>query len=291
MAKKGQKLLLVGIAIAILFAIFYIVGYSDTSPIAKCVQWISGKIEGFGVAPTDVPLCPNNYKFFNDTKGESMCCAGNVDPYKHTCDSTNADDLCAFIPGMKDPRDSTNTKRLPLCSDVIKRQQERMEAEFCPASLPNHASVGKCCAGPSDPVTGDCVPNDLKDHNRYCLTTAPRREQDRGKPISGNRYYDPKQSRWVEAEHLCANLRRMENTQCPGYLAKIPFDYFQDGKDTQIPICIFGPNGCIPNRYMDMFMTTPRASELIKGNPSKSKLNCDVYKRVVIDKDLSFQTE
>ena len=293
MAKKVQKflILIVGIVLAILFAILYIVRYSDTSPIANYVQWISGKIEGFSVAPTDVPLCPKHYKFFNDTKGESMCCAGNVDPYKHTCDGTNADDLCAFIPGIADPRDSTKVKKLPLCSDVIKRQQTRMEAEFCPKSLPNHANGGKCCAGPSDPVTGDCFPNDLKDLTRYCLTTAPRREHDRGKPITGNRYYDPKQMKWIEAEQLCANLRRMENAQCPGHLMKMSFDYFQDGKDKQIPLCAFGPEGCIPSKYMNMFLTTPRAREFVKGNPSKSKMNCDVYKRVVIDKDLSFPTE
>ena len=296
MAKKRQETFLfaIAIAIAILVTIFYILRYSDRSPVGAFVQWISGKVEGFDSAPIDIPMCPKDYKFFNDEKGESLCCAGKVDPYKHVCESKESDDLCAFVPGIDDPRDITKKAKLPLCSDVSKRQQERMELEFCPKSLPNHARLGKCCAGASDPVTGDCFPSDLNDLNRYCLTTAPRREQDRGVDLrrvrADNEYYDDKNGKWAYIERSCANVRRSEEAQCPSRdFFKTSMDFFRDGKNKQIPYCMNGPRGCVPKSSFKLFLTSPEAAGV--KNPDRSILNCDVYKKVVIDKDLSFPVE
>ena len=103
MAKKASFLPII-IALGVLGIILYLILLSDKSPVATFFQWLSQKIEGFASQATDVPMCPSGYRFFNDEKGDSMCCKGRVDPLTHKCQGKKPNDLCAFKPGFPDPR-------------------------------------------------------------------------------------------------------------------------------------------------------------------------------------------
>ena len=263
--------------------------YTQKSPVSEFFQWLSGKLEGFSTQSSGLARCPTNYRFFNDQKGDSMCCAGSVDPETHMCLAKGQDELCAFIPGLPDPRFGNKTK-INVCKTVITNKQQAAEQKFCPKSLPHHANSGKCCANPSNPNTGDCIPEDLQKQDGYCLTTGKRREADRGKKIVGNRAADGS-----PVEKLCSNMRNLENAVCP------TSDFFKieqplDNNGTIYTVCSMGPGAyCLPEKDLQQLVSAP--NYLGRENPfrnvdvSKSILNCNVYKKIKIDKDLTFQVD
>jgi len=59
-------------------------------------------IEGFAILNT--PKCPENFTFFNDRRGDSFCCQGEVDRYSHTCKARGEKQMCSMKPDMIDPR-------------------------------------------------------------------------------------------------------------------------------------------------------------------------------------------
>ena len=302
MAKKASFLPII-IAVGILGIILFLVVHSDKSPVAQFFQWLSQKIEGFASQSTDIPLCPSGYRFFNDEKGDSMCCNGRVDPITHTCQGKRPDSLCAFKPGLSDPRFSKK-RQIGICSDIIRRRQGQAELEFCPPSLPHHAEIGKCCANPSDPVTGDCIPGDLQRQEGYCLTTAERKESDRGLPIvmNSNGKTSVGEHGGRIAEDLCINLRNAKNCDLLGpNMMRMPTVTDKDSifYGACFSYSTLKGNLCMPAKELSRLT---ELDELVYGketvkNPiknadiSKDMFNCDVLKKVVIDNDLSFKTE
>ena len=61
-------------------------------------------LEGFASPVLSTPKCPDNYTFFNDKRGDSFCCQGEVDRYNHTCKARGDKQMCSMKPDMKDPR-------------------------------------------------------------------------------------------------------------------------------------------------------------------------------------------
>ena len=121
--------------------------------------------EGFADKVVATPKGPNGARFFNDAKGDSFCCRGQVDAYKHTCMATGYTDLCAHKSGVRDPRDPSRT--LVECASLIEREHNEDQSKFCPKSLPHYGSVGKCCQSGTDIDNKDCIAYDNKDPKRY----------------------------------------------------------------------------------------------------------------------------
>ena len=291
MAKKGHIGPLL-IACTIVLLILFLVYRANSSTVTDMVHVLSTHVEGFATTDLKLPLCPPNYRFFNDAKGYSMCCAGKVDPYTHECMTSDAKGLCAFVPGITNMRDPARGK-LPICRDIRNSLQDSAEREFCPRSLPHHANKGRCCANPSDPFTGNCVPTDLRDPSTFCLTTAERRSEDRGFPVYGK--YVRRGGQNILAEQLCTNIRHNENAQCPDS-SFVKSSNPIDNKGTQMTMCYkSGLGGCYPRRDLERMKTmdTIDGGSGVIPNPvknidiSKSIMNCDVFKKVKLDKDLT----
>ena len=210
--KKIQWTSLILILIILLF-VLYLVTYNGPSPIVSLFQWISNNVEGFEVVQSNAPHCPTNYRFFNDTQGESMCCKGKVDPYTHTCLSNAEMDLCAFIPGIKDHR-KINGGPLPVCKDITQKIAEQMEKDHCPKSLPNHAASGKCCKNPSDSLSGDCMSHDLADPNASCLIALPKNIIYKTEGNS-QKMYNKTTKKYIETTKLCDMVKLFDNSKCP----------------------------------------------------------------------------
>ena len=246
------------------------------------VHVLSTQMEGFATTDHKLPLCPPNYRFFTNAKGDSMCCAGKVDPYTHECTTSDPKGLCSFVPGITNMRDPARGK-LPVCRDILNSLQGSAEREFCPRSLPHHANQGRCCANPTDPSTGNCIPMDLQNPSTFCLTTAQRRSEDRGKPVIGK--YVMRDGQRVLAEQLCANIRHNENVQCPDS-SFTKAEYPIDNQGTEITNCYKpGLGGCYPR--IDLERLKEKDGAIKNIDISRSIMNCDVFKRVKIDKDLT----
>lgn len=249
--------------------------------------------EGFATKDAVIASCPPNYRFFNDARGESLCCAGKVDPQTHLCLGKGPTDVCAFVPGIKDQRNPQNGP-LPVCKDIMRVMQDQAQKEFCPRSLPHHAHSGRCCATPIDPITGNCMQSDLQQQSGYCLTTADRKATDQGKDIQGDNVLDPGIG-WRPAEQLCSNIRNLENLQCPGSMVSLSYpmpEYTRNGIRESFGVTCRDRGigaSCEPAYMLEVAKT--RQPDLKNLNVDRSIFNCDVYKRVKIDKDLTFPAD
>lgn len=294
MAKVGLYIPIL-IVLLILGLIFYLVTNKQNSPIQECVKCFSKAMEGFAMAQTPNAVCPPNYRFFNDSIGETLCCAGKVDPQTHQCLGEGKYDVCAFVPGVLDQRDPRKGN-LPLCKDIMQEMQNQSEKEFCPRSLSHHASSGRCCANPTDPITGNCLQTDLQSQNGYCLTTAERKQSDKGKPVYGNTVMDPATGP-RPAELLCADIRASESTKCPGNLQVQSFpteEKTYEGVTRSMENICFGREAmsmqiCLPESELQRLKDTePR----LKNFPVKNSIfNCAIFQKVKLDKDLSFPAD
>jgi hypothetical protein len=229
--QKAIKYMPIFIVIVLLLVIIYIVKQTDTSPVAKVVQWLSTRIEGFAPSPLNPPKCPDGFTFFNDKSGDSFCCGGSVNPYSHTCLAKNRDKLCAFKPNMKDPRNSAVV--LPLCSKLIKAQITAAQKAFCPKSLPHYASSGKCCLSGTDLDGRNCLKFDSANKSRYC--------------VIGNTL--------KSGEQKCDLMQLKDSAKCPSGLSSTMYTlgakeikkYGPRAKGQTIPVCFGMESSCIPN--------------------------------------------
>jgi hypothetical protein len=294
MAKRGLYIPIL-IVVLIVGLIIYLVSNTKNSPIQDCVKGFSKVFEGFATADTTNAVCPPKYRFFNDSVGETLCCAGKVDPHTHQCLDKGRYNTCSFVPGVVDQRDPRKGF-LPLCKDIMRELQNQAEKEFCPRSLPHHASTGRCCANPTDPLTGNCLQTDLQRQEGYCLTTADRKDTDIGKPIYGDLVMEPGVGS-RPAEQLCSNLRALEMAKCPGTLQinNVPIQETTYGgiKRSFENVCL-GRDGmsmqtCFEeNELQRLVAMDPR----LKNFPVKQSIfNCDVFRKVKLDKDLSFPAD
>jgi len=89
----------IGIAALVFLVLLlcYALLQQTTSPLVSVTQTIADLMEGFGGERTTSPQCPGPvydadgalvspaYTFYTDATGESLCCAGTVNPLTHTC--------------------------------------------------------------------------------------------------------------------------------------------------------------------------------------------------------------
>jgi len=225
---------------AIIGIVLMIVLRDDKSLVSKFAQMISRNIEGFAPAPVlESPRCPANYTFFTDRVGDSFCCAGSINPYTHRCEVGDDNGLCAFRPDMPDPRN--RHKILPLCSSLI-TEHHATQQQACPASLPNYASIGKCCLNNPDLDDYDCDPADNKDKSKYCKLNGPL----------------------AEGEQLCSAMNMMSAaaSSCPKEIPQVVMyktgaaeanAYGASAGGLTVPTC-FGMNTvCIPDNVIDYY--------------------------------------
>ena len=262
----------------------------QTSPLVRVTQWVSDKLEGFqsGI-PTTSPTCPaatynSNgtlitpaYTFFTDAMGESLCCSGTVDSVTHTCtpgsSRTPIASLCAFRPGVPNPRDPSNS--LPLCSGVVDAVTQNNSKSICPPSLPKYASDNTvnpvkqtCCATATNIDGTECISKDLQAGN-FC----------RVNPAAG--------------EKKCSTLLNFESVTCPPNLQKI--NYTMGPKETAVyskaegvsaPLCFGIQNSCFPDdtvkqlQSQGVFTSQP-------ADPTKWGYACSGYTKYYVKKDQS----
>ena len=252
---------------AILLVVIYIVTRADTSPIAKITQWYSNMIEGFAAPIGDIPKCPTGFRFFNDKRGDSFCCKGTVNPFSHTCEAKDAQDLCSFEAGRKDPRNPERT--LSACTQMIAKTRNDSQQTFCPDSLKHYGSVGKCCLTDTDLDGHDCTREDNADPKRYCVIDAPK-----------------------PGEQSCSALKLDAATSCPAGLTKMPYIM---GKKEQakygpkanmiIPVCFGMEQSCIPNNVIAAAQEQGIFTD--KTNLDGWKYSCSGYERVNVQRDLT----
>lgn len=219
--------------------------------------------EGFAEKVVATPKCPNGARFFNDAKGDSFCCRGQVDAYKHICMGTGYTDLCAHKSGVRDPRDPSRT--LVECASLIEREHSEDQSKFCPKSLPHYGSVGKCCQSGTDMDNKDCIAYDNKDPKRYCKIRGPLGPD----------------------EKLCSDLLLLETTTCPTGLERILFTPTgQVGQNArQLPACFSVQRNCVPDNVIALAKTDGIGN--LKNAPANWEFSCSQYDKVYIRRDLS----
>lgn len=255
------------IAIAVVLLVIYIVSRTELSPIAKTMQWISTQIEGFSDPVLDTPKCPTGGRFFNDSKGESFCCMGEVNPYSHTCLAKGKDTLCAFKPNVPNP---SGNGTLPLCSTFIRNMHVVAQKTNCPDNMPNYASVGKCCSNATDLDGRDCSKSDNEDVTKYCKINGPL----------------------STGEQLCSGLRMADKAFCPAGLSKIKYTlgeresakYGGGANGLSIPVCFGMDQTCIPDNVVSELQKSG-----IYGDKRKDswKYACSGWEKIQVHRDLT----
>ena len=256
---------------AILALVLAIVLREDNSLITKFVQMINRNIEGFAPTPVlDSPRCPDkSYTFFTDKGGDSFCCRGRINPFTHTCEAADEFSLCAFRPGMTDPRN--RNRILPLCSSMIKENHTIQQAS-CPGSLPNYASIGKCCLNNPDIDDYDCMPSDNKDFKKYCKLSGPL----------------------LPGEQLCSNVGMLETAKCPPQIPDMiryttgereAAAYGAAANGVTVPVCLGMDNICIPDSAISNLQSTVGLYK--DKNIDKWAYSCSGWKTVNVDKDMT----
>jgi hypothetical protein len=170
---------------------------------------------------------------------------------------------------VPDPRKRDGTI-LPTCSSLIHKNHQNNENTYCPGSLPNYASVGKCCKMGAEFDGEDCSEMDNADINRYCVT--------------GNSTKN--------GEQQCDALIMSERAMCPTSLNKTTYTmgerevkkYGNAAQGKTIPICVNMDNTCIPDSVID---TVKKFGIYTDKTPSKWKYACSGYEKINVDKDLT----
>ena len=279
-AKYGTVLLL---GVVVILVLLYILHQPGSSPITRGIIAASQWAEGFTTTPTNSGSfstsdnsCPPDYTFFNDSVGSSFCCRGVVDVYGHKCLSDNADDLCAMMPNVTDPRKLHKGNKLKTCSAIKKVLYSNANANFCLSTLPNYVSSNKCCKSGTNATGTDCQASDLADKSRYC--------------VAGNT--PPAQG---SGEQWCYNLKLSDMTHCPSGMTKNSAPMATNTSFTQrygasrttdivLPYCSkFGGGECIA----DEVITKLGTDKTLFGdkNIATWKYACGAYKRKYIDGD------
>ena len=244
----------------VVLLVFHIV--TTKNPIADLVK------EGFQAPILTTPKCPSGYKFFNDKLGESFCCNGKINPFTHTCEAKGASDICAFKAQAQDPRNPA--AKLPYCNDLIATQAATAQNNFCPGSLPNYATVGKCCLSSTDLDGVDCNEFDNAHKKNYCIV--------KGEVKVG--------------EQLCSALQRDEATMCPANLVKV--DYKLGAKEAskygnkvaglKIPVCFTPESSCIADNVLSYAQSQGAWTD---KNEATWKYSCVNWDKVNVQRDLT----
>ena len=245
-----------------------IVGFLGILTITLMVVFGTKISEGF-VAPPAVPKCPDAYKYFNAARGESLCCKGAVDPYKHTCSATVTDDLCAFKKGVLDPRDKTKQQKLRFCADVSGRVADAASSENCTIQLPHYAKIGKCCFSGTDLDGEDCASADNRE-KKYCRIRGPLQA----------------------GERLCSEIRLIDDATCPTGMHKTTYqmgkreiDAYGENANRVIPICTRVDSTCIPGGTINILKQN--GGVFSDKNTDTWKFSCKNWETRNIKRDLT----
>jgi hypothetical protein len=239
------------VGIVVMIALLYLVW----SIARSCIT-----TEGFIAKIVATPKCPAGSRFFNDSKGDSFCCRGTVDPYKHTCSGMRYDDLCAHKTGVRDPRNPDRI--LPDCASLIEREHSEDQSKFCPTSLPHYGSIGKCCQSGTDMDNNDCIAFDNKDSARYCKLRGPL----------------------APGEQLCSDVKLYDTTKCPTGLERIMFT--PAGQNARrLPGCFSVQRNCVPDNVIEQAKADGIGT--LKDAPANWEFSCSQYDKVHIRRDLT----
>lgn len=250
MNPKKAMLLQVALGLAFMAATFIIVW--------RIIQ--SMYVEGFAAKIVATPKCPAGARFFNDAKGDSFCCRGKLDPYKHNCSATGANDLCAHKAGVPDPRAPGRT--LIECASLIEKEHQDDQSRFCPVSLPHYGAIGKCCQSGTDMDNNDCIAYDNKDPKRYCKLRGPLRP----------------------GEQLCSDVKLFETTKCPTGLERIT--YTPVGQNARpLPACFSIQRNCVPDNVIQVAKAD--GIGVLKDVPANWEFSCGQYEKVYVRRDLT----
>jgi hypothetical protein len=228
----------------------------------------SARKEGFATPLVSTPQCPIGYKFFNDKLGDSFCCNGDVDPYKHVCMATGAGSLCAF------KVDANSARKLEQCSTLIRGQHAATQAAICPQSLPHYATVGRCCKAGTDVESKNCTTADNSDLKHYCVTTGALKA----------------------GEQRCDVLQTFENSSCPSGLQKMSRTlgsdevnaYGKAAQDMKMPMCFGVDSFCYP----DLAIQSAQAKGVFTNkNPANWKYGCSAWETVNIKRDTTLAVD
>jgi hypothetical protein len=246
--RTGSYIIAAAIAALVLLLCYGLV-HQTTSPLVSVAQGLSDLSEGFQSVPSTSPKCPGEvrsvdgtiltpaYKFYTDATGESLCCGGTVNPLTHTCtpatstvDQTGG--LCAFRPGVPDPRTSNQT--LPLCAFVVDAITTSNGTTVCPPSLSKYAASAtqqSCCKTATNLDGTDCIKSDL-DRGTFCRVSPP---------VSST---DPD----------CAAMRTYETAVCPPTLQKTSYkmgtkevNAYSAANGVSAPLCFGVEGSCFPD--------------------------------------------
>ena len=253
------------IAVAISLLCVYLVN-QGSSPLVTVTQRVADLFEGFQTVPTASPKCPDGYTFFTNATGESLCCSGQINPFSHTCTPNATTDnyggMCAFSPGVADPRQTGKT--LPLCANVQDAISTSTAKNLCPPSLPIYAASltqQSCCQTATNLDGTDCMADDLR-RNTFCRV-------------------NPK-----KGEPNCETMRALETAICPKSLAKTTYTMgdkevtkYSKAKGMIVPLCFGVEGSCFPDdtvrdmKFKGVFTSEPA--------PEKWKFGCTGYSSYV----------
>lgn len=236
-------------------------------------------------AAQSIMKCPPFHTFFNSANGDSLCCNGTVNPYKHTCEGTTTlNDICTLSGNSRDPRDPT--RMLRSCREIVAVETEAA-ASSCPASQPHLAMTVidgvedyKCCANPvvmKDGTNYSCSSEDAKDTARYCVMD--------GKGVPVTNPVDGKM------ERMCSEGHMLDTAACPrdtlgrqvfqnvnyvmGEREATRYD-INDLKGLTIPTCFRLNETCIPESAIDYAQKRGAYTEY---DPKTWEFSCAVWSR------------
>lgn len=207
--------------------------------------------------------CPTDYTFFTDKHGDSLCCQqGMVDPYTHTCKSSRPDGMCAFKPGVRDPRHAGRT--LAECGKLRDAQYRSRVQTFCPTKLPHYASSGKCCMTGLDTNGAECAAADAADKSRYCVGAGG-----------------------AAGEQRCEELKLFDATVCPGNLQKT-LESLSSASNVKTPLCRNFRDVCIPDPALSYVQ---KHGMFTNKRPDTWIYACNKWKKYYIDRDTTGETD
>ena len=176
---------------------------------------------------------------------------------------------------MQDPRN--RHRILPLCSSLIAKNHTTQQRE-CPVSLPNYASVGKCCLNNPDFDGTDCIPSDNKDKKNYCKLEGPL----------------------APGEKLCSQMNMMKSASmtCPKEIPQVVMyktgaaevaAYGNRAGNLQVPTC-FGMNQvCIPDAAIEYYQ---KNNGLYKDKSIPTwKYSCSGWTTTNVTKDMTVKMD
>jgi len=223
-------------------------------------------------------MCPAGFTFFNDVRGNSLCCNGIIKNSK--CTAENKYSLCGLAPNLPDPRSG---KPLPTCDQMVKDMDPSYK--FCPSNIPNYVAPG--LNDPNSWKDGGCSTGRPTGNGSifplegiFCLISNTTILNERKK-------FDKKFLDSPFARPSCETLKLQETAQCPPnmsvkydedmYIYCMQNNYKYDAKN-------YVPMGCAHDESIAMIPDKtgkPRGLEQAKHHC----MSCSYYKKRYIDKD------